>query len=492
MKQKLKQTKGITLIALVITIIVLLILAGVSIAMLTGDNGILTQANNSKIQQAHGAVREGISLAYNEYQIEINTASNTKLASTEKVTIKGEEEKALANTSMTFLDFLKGGNEQKINYIKDGTENVLDVETLTGSKQALGNGADTDIYKIEEENGKYLVNYYGGENDKEEIWNVNNTNTDTGGLELEPDTGKEALILVYNVSAGETIELPYSSTWMDSENNEHDSIFNFTVDWGDGITTNGITSDYVEDKAKHTYSTEGRKEIIITGTFEVISSRELKNGSLRKGIFGLEEIKQWGTTGVKNINFFNANDLTTIATPTQNSFIDLVYVYFGNSGLKSIPENLFANCPNVTSFEGTFYETDITNIPENLFANCYNAIDFSDTFSQTNITSIPEDLFANCPNAVNFGGTFSNTEITSIPKKLFASCNLDNVLSFEACFANCSELTGEAPKLWLAGSNSEENAYKGMPDGAGCFAGSSNLEKYDEIPEYWREYNFPM
>lgn len=39
---------GITLIALVITIIVLLILAGVSIAMLTGSNGTLTQAKITK------------------------------------------------------------------------------------------------------------------------------------------------------------------------------------------------------------------------------------------------------------------------------------------------------------------------------------------------------------------------------------------------------------------------------------------------------------
>ena len=38
LKEKLKQEKGITLIALVITVIVLLILAGISIAMLTGDN----------------------------------------------------------------------------------------------------------------------------------------------------------------------------------------------------------------------------------------------------------------------------------------------------------------------------------------------------------------------------------------------------------------------------------------------------------------------
>ena len=48
MKEKNQKTKGITLIALVITIIVLLILAGVSISMLTGDNGILTQAEKAK------------------------------------------------------------------------------------------------------------------------------------------------------------------------------------------------------------------------------------------------------------------------------------------------------------------------------------------------------------------------------------------------------------------------------------------------------------
>ena len=48
MNFKIDEVKGITLIALVITIIVLLILAGVSIAMLTGQNGILTQAQNAK------------------------------------------------------------------------------------------------------------------------------------------------------------------------------------------------------------------------------------------------------------------------------------------------------------------------------------------------------------------------------------------------------------------------------------------------------------
>ncbi len=59
----MRNQRGITLIALVITIIVLLILAGVSIAMLTGDNGILTQANNAKMSQIEGQVKEEINLA---------------------------------------------------------------------------------------------------------------------------------------------------------------------------------------------------------------------------------------------------------------------------------------------------------------------------------------------------------------------------------------------------------------------------------------------
>ena len=63
MKLNLKERKGITLIALVITIIVLLILAGVSIAMLTGQNGILTQANNAKDETEQANAKEKVELA---------------------------------------------------------------------------------------------------------------------------------------------------------------------------------------------------------------------------------------------------------------------------------------------------------------------------------------------------------------------------------------------------------------------------------------------
>lgn len=62
----MKNQKGITLIALVITIIVLLILAGVSIAMLTGENGILTKASGAKTTSTKAEIEESIKLAVAE------------------------------------------------------------------------------------------------------------------------------------------------------------------------------------------------------------------------------------------------------------------------------------------------------------------------------------------------------------------------------------------------------------------------------------------
>ena len=71
-----KKQKGITLIALVITIIVLLILAGVTIATLTGNNGILTMAHKAKEQTEEAKIDE-------EYKLE--NASEIIGGSAEKV-----------------------------------------------------------------------------------------------------------------------------------------------------------------------------------------------------------------------------------------------------------------------------------------------------------------------------------------------------------------------------------------------------------------------
>ena len=65
-KEKFKQRQGITLIALVVTIIVLLILAGISIAMLTGQNGILNRATEAKNTTGTAQVDEQVKLSVAE------------------------------------------------------------------------------------------------------------------------------------------------------------------------------------------------------------------------------------------------------------------------------------------------------------------------------------------------------------------------------------------------------------------------------------------
>lgn len=112
--------KGITLIALIITIIVLLILAGVSISTIIGDNGVLSQANKSKIETNHSTVKEFIDIEASSFSIEKQT---------------GEY-------SGTVLNYLME------NGIID-ENNIINVEKLLGKTLSTGNRSGTsDVYKI--------------------------------------------------------------------------------------------------------------------------------------------------------------------------------------------------------------------------------------------------------------------------------------------------------------------------------------------------------
>ena len=93
-----KKNNGITLIALVITIIVLLILAGVTISTLTGENGILTKANQAQNNTILSQEEEIIKLAVastqtnleediNVFKLEEELQKNTKNS---KVTINAD------------------------------------------------------------------------------------------------------------------------------------------------------------------------------------------------------------------------------------------------------------------------------------------------------------------------------------------------------------------------------------------------------------------
>ena len=61
-----KGIRGITMIALVITIVVLLILAGISIAAITGDNGIITKSDEAKIETEISQYKEQLEVIKHE------------------------------------------------------------------------------------------------------------------------------------------------------------------------------------------------------------------------------------------------------------------------------------------------------------------------------------------------------------------------------------------------------------------------------------------
>lgn len=238
----------------------------------------------------------------------------------------------------------------------------------------------------------------------------------------------------WNITSGDTVSIRvyYSE---DDLGNAIEKSNTFTIDWGDGtpIQTSSSINYFTESGLEtgdvtHNY-TATNSEIIITidGYCPVFSL--FSDGRITS-------VEQWGATGLRTIRLQGCYNLTTIATPTRNSFKDIMSFessFYGCEGLTAIPENLFANASRATKFKLTFREcTSLTTIPQNLFGNCLRVTDF------------------------------------------------------QYMFADCHNLTGNAPELWTRGSNREENGYQGLPTGEYCFTGCTNLNNLLNIPFNWR------
>ena len=121
----MKNNKGITLIALVVTIIVLLILAGVSIAMLSGENGILGNAKKARAQSAIGDAKDAIGLKINELQSEfynkkyVDSPATTDAASATAYIISQLTTFSFPNTTITLTPTGTTSLAIKIEYTSD-------------------------------------------------------------------------------------------------------------------------------------------------------------------------------------------------------------------------------------------------------------------------------------------------------------------------------------------------------------------------------------
>ena len=113
----MKQKKGVTLIALVITIIVLLILAGVSISLVVGDSGVFSEADQATSQTDLSANREALERALVGKQGEFTTQWD-------------------GDNTETYYDWLK---DQILGIKEDGTVNDSEDPKIdkTGKKDVL-------------------------------------------------------------------------------------------------------------------------------------------------------------------------------------------------------------------------------------------------------------------------------------------------------------------------------------------------------------------
>ena len=169
-KEQLNRTnKGITLIALVITVIVLLILAAVSIATLTGDNGILTKAQTASEKTKEASVKE-------EIQTEIMAAFDNR-GSFDAKTFKTKMQEAGATVTE------EDGN---IVVEKDGYEATIDAKTGEIKNFESSKGVKPQIKATVEktEDNKATIKVEVT-NEVEKVDSIIITNLDTGDTPIE-------------------------------------------------------------------------------------------------------------------------------------------------------------------------------------------------------------------------------------------------------------------------------------------------------------------
>mgnify|MGYP004501946235 CR=1 FL=1 len=171
---KSKCNNGITLIALIITIIILLILAGITISMLTGDNGILKQASNAKLENQKAEYKEIINLAQMENDIttDANRTKKEKLNGIYDILIKNNEFKDA-------IIIKKYENEEEPKLVIKTKEGWIYIVTVNGIEETENEDIETEIII---NNGDIKYDYFP------DTW----TNTEVKvGIKVENEKFKE-------------------------------------------------------------------------------------------------------------------------------------------------------------------------------------------------------------------------------------------------------------------------------------------------------------
>ena len=146
-KKRVKENKAITLIALVITIIVLLILAGVTITALSGDNGILTNASRAKYATELSQYKEELERYKGEKLLENISFEEESLISSENTLDYNTKPEGETGNIYNVITSLKGSNfAGKLEVIKG--ELLLNSQNKTEIEVAQSVGIAVNPYEI--------------------------------------------------------------------------------------------------------------------------------------------------------------------------------------------------------------------------------------------------------------------------------------------------------------------------------------------------------
>lgn len=228
-----KKNQGITLISLVITIIVLLLLAGISITMLTSQNGILIQAQNANVKSKNATELERVNLAVSDANIE--TISENKELTKEILQKAFDNEfgagEAIISNKQSDGSFIATINDNE--YIIDNNNTVAknDIEKVNDVNpgEFSGEGTQTNPYLIEsiEDIVNLATNVNNGENYKGKYFKLKQ-NLDFNSVKSYADANSKYL---------------YNSNKCGYEKNESGTGIKTLCTTGEGFITIGRNTD---------------------------------------------------------------------------------------------------------------------------------------------------------------------------------------------------------------------------------------------------------
>lgn len=160
--------RGITLVSLVITIIVMLILAGVGISMVTGEGGVIQQAITASEKQSYESAKEAISILLLDYNMDqdpekdsittyLNAAIGTELDEVKAYPINGET-KLMVSRDGNYFYIEKFGKEYVATEMETNLENMTAGFTVVTAEE-FNKTTGSMVFDIEEGKSSTVIFY---------------------------------------------------------------------------------------------------------------------------------------------------------------------------------------------------------------------------------------------------------------------------------------------------------------------------------------------